>query len=241
MKDTFIVLLTAHLVGDFIFQNERLVKAKQKSFRYFLLHMVLIIIATLFIAGNFEKHAIWAYLGVFVSHFVIDSIKRIIKSYGFFIFIFDQTAHLVALFVISTLAPDIAIKSMWLKLFLINDYRWVLIFISGLVLCVPVGSIVISKATKTLVEQIKDKESNGLKNGGKTIGQLERMLTFFFVLTSQVSAIGFLFAAKSILRFGEIKDKDKRMEAEYIIIGTFMSFGWALIVSYLTNKALTLW
>jgi len=52
---------------------------------------------------------------------------------------------------------------------------------------------------------------------------------------------GFLFAAKSILRFGEIKDSHQRKMAEYIIIGTFLSFGWALITSYLTQQALRLW
>jgi hypothetical protein len=31
------------------------------------------------------------------------------------------------------------------------------------------------------------------------------------------------------LRFGEVKDPGQRMEAEYIMIGTFMSFGLAIL------------
>ena len=66
------------------------------------------------------------------------------------------------------------------------------------------------------------------------IGQWERALIFLFVCSGQFGSIGFLVAAKSIFRFGELKDRDNRMEAEYITIGTLMSFGWALVSAYLT-------
>jgi hypothetical protein len=58
------------------------------------------------------------------------------------------------------------------------------------------------------------------------------------VLTDQPNAIAFLIAAKSIVRFGEIKDASQRKVAEYIIIGTVLSFGWALLISMLTQKAI---
>ncbi len=38
-----------------------------------------------------------------------------------------------------------------------------------------------------------------------------------------------------ILRFGEIKDRENRMEAEYIIIGTLMSFGYGIFIAYVTQ------
>ena len=37
--------------------------------------------------------------------------------------------------------------------------------------------------------------------------------------------------------FGELKDNETRMEAEYIIIGTMLSFTWALAVAWLTQWA----
>jgi hypothetical protein len=61
------------------------------------------------------------------------------------------------------------------------------------------------------------------------------------LLMDQPNGIGFLIAAKSVLRFGEIKDPSQRKVAEYIIIGTFLSFGWALLISILTQKALRYW
>jgi hypothetical protein len=70
---------------------------------------------------------------------------------------------------------------------------------------------------------------------------LERILVMLLVLMEQPNGIGFLIAAKSILRFGEIKDANQRKVAEYIIIGTFLSFGWALLISVLTQKAIKYW
>lgn len=78
----------------------------------------------------------------------------------------------------------------------------------------------------------------GFAEGGKTIGQWERLLIMLFVLASAPTAIGFLVTAKSILRFGEIKDPNTQKEAEYIIIGTMMSFGFALVVAYATREVL---
>lgn len=72
--------------------------------------------------------------------------------------------------------------------------------------------------------------SSGLEDGGRVIGYLERLLIFIFLLANQFAAIGFLVAAKSIFRFGEFKDSENRMQAEYIIIGTFSSFIYAILV-----------
>jgi hypothetical protein len=49
-------------------------------------------------------------------------------------------------------------------------------------------------------------------------------------------AIGFLIAAKSILRFGELRAH--RKEAEYVIIGTMWSFVCGLLVA-LAARALS--
>jgi hypothetical protein len=77
--------------------------------------------------------------------------------------------------------------------------------------------------------------SRGLKKGGKIIGQLERAIIFLLVLAGRPEGVGFLIAAKSIFRFGEIKDFKQRQEAEYIIIGTFMSFGYGLLIAFITR------
>jgi hypothetical protein len=47
-------------------------------------------------------------------------------------------------------------------------------------------------------------------------------------------AIGFLIAAKSVFRFGDLKDSRNRKLTEYILIGTLLSFGIAIVTGILT-------
>jgi len=58
------------------------------------------------------------------------------------------------------------------------------------------------------------------------------------VLAGYPGGIGWLIAAKSIFRFGELKDPAQRMEAEYIIIGTLMSFVLGSILAFATRAVL---
>jgi len=69
-----------------------------------------------------------------------------------------------------------------------------------------------------------DERRDGLDYGGLWIGRLERILVVTFILLNHFEAIGFLVAAKSILRYGEISRGGSRSEAEYVLIGTMMSF-----------------
>lgn len=64
---------------------------------------------------------------------------------------------------------------------------------------------------------------------GKYIGILERLFVFIFVVTNHWEAIGFLLAAKSIFRFGDLRDSKDIQLTEYVLIGTLISFGLALL------------
>jgi hypothetical protein len=48
---------------------------------------------------------------------------------------------------------------------------------------------------------------------------------------------GFVVAAKSVLRFGEARNDQKL--AEYILIGTLLSFGLAIVAASVTKRVLT--
>lgn len=78
--------------------------------------------------------------------------------------------------------------------------------------------------------------NNGLQDGGRQIGLLERGLIFLFILANLPLGVGFLIGAKSILRFGTAS-RDQRT-AEYVIIGTLASFGWAIVAALATQAAL---
>ena len=73
--------------------------------------------------------------------------------------------------------------------------------------------------------------ARGFPDGGAIIGRLERLLIYCFVLSGQLGAVGFLVAAKSIFRFGELSNQQNRLEAEYITIGTLMSFTTGMLIA----------
>lgn len=63
---------------------------------------------------------------------------------------------------------------------------------------------------------------------GRVIGLLERMLIYFFVLNGQFGAVGFTLAAKGFTRFKELEN---RGFAEYVLIGTLLSSGVAMLIA----------
>lgn len=65
-------------------------------------------------------------------------------------------------------------------------------------------------------------------NRGRVIGMLERVLLYSFVLQAQYGAIGFVLAAKAFTRS---KALDDRAFAEYVLIGTLLSAGLALLTA----------
>lgn len=83
----------------------------------------------------------------------------------------------------------------------------------------------------------EEKEESGIKYAGLVIGFLERFIILTFVLLNQYSAIAFIFTAKSIARFEELKN---RIFAEYYLIGTLSSVSFTIfcgeIIKFLVNR-----
>jgi hypothetical protein len=70
---------------------------------------------------------------------------------------------------------------------------------------------------------------------GLVIGVLERALALTLVLTSQFSALGLILAAKALVRYQAMDDRDF---AEYVLIGTLTSLLLALLVGLAVRAAL---
>jgi hypothetical protein len=66
---------------------------------------------------------------------------------------------------------------------------------------------------------------------GRVIGFLERIFVFLFILLNQYTAIGFIIAAKGIVRY---PDFGKKSFNEYILIGTLLSVLFAMLFAYIT-------
>jgi hypothetical protein len=235
-----VALYTAHLSGDFLLQSRRVATGK-RDLRLLLVHGLTVAGVSYLLCGAWQSWQIPA--AVLVSHVGIDAIKARLSRQDLTVFVVDQLAHAI------TLVP-IAIAISWTGVGLYGvevfgaDYLRALILISGLVLSVRVGGFLVGLAVKPLLEELDRATADdqppgagsnrGFEQGGSIIGQLERALIFLFVLIGQPASIGFLIAAKSVFRFGELIEHRNRMEAEYIIIGTMMSFGHGVLVAHVT-------
>ncbi len=69
-----------------------------------------------------------------------------------------------------------------------------------------------------------------LPMAGKAIGMVERSLILSCVLLDQTAAIGFIIAAKSIFRFGDLTGQSERKLTEYVLLGTLLSVAMSVFI-----------
>ena len=69
---------------------------------------------------------------------------------------------------------------------------------------------------------------------------LERILLLTFIFAGYPEGIGFLLAAKSIFRFGDLQRTQELQQTEYVLIGTFLSFTIAIVIGYVAVWAMKL-
>lgn len=231
----FIKLLLAHLLGDFIWQPNSWVihkEANKHKSIYLYLHILLHGFLAVILIGeiNFIPYAVL----IAVTHGIVDLIKLSFqkKETKRTWFVIDQIAHLLILIGVVLLYQND-------KLILtgIDNRFWILI--TGIILVTKPTSIFI----KTIIsiwspESQNSHEDNSLANAGNYIGILERLFVVCFILTGHFEAIGFLLAAKSIFRFGDLKEAKDRKLTEYVMIGTLISFGIAILIGLIMQSLL---
>lgn len=240
MVSAFCELLTAYLLGNFIFPTEWISKRTRPIWSVAVSGAVVTLTSYLLL-GTFH----WRILVLLLlTHVAITATGAHATSDSAGSFLVGQCVHFVVVLGLAYYFPNAAKDGWWTTAVKPDLSRWYFASLSctsGIILCVPAGGVLIAKLIRPFTNEIRDNDIAGLTRGGQYIGWLERILVMLLVLIDQPNGIGFLIAAKSILRFGEIKDASQRKVAEYIIIGTFLSFGWALLISVLTQRAIKYW
>jgi hypothetical protein len=223
-------LLIAHFVGDFILQkrswiNDKLTKKWFSGSLY--LHVFIIGALSYLFSGYFTN--LWIPAVVMITHYFTDVWKSL-KGDILKFFLLDQLIHIFIIFLAwyFYIMPDIDLISAITAIF--NNPVILTIILAYLFVIWPAGYL-IAKITKPWQEQFDS--IKGLQDAGRWIGMIERILILTFVLINQFTGIGFLIAAKSILRFSDIKNAEDRKEAEYILLGTMVSFIFAIFVGLL--------
>ena len=226
MLALFIKLILAHFIGDFLLQPEKWVLHKEthkhKS-KYLYWHILVHFGALILVLqANFS---FWlGMLIVVISHYIIDVIKLNLKSVinNRLLFSLDQLAHLIVIaLVVNIYQPyQFTTNTLYNPSFLL--------LITGVLGVTVVSSVIM----KTIISKWYFKEDNNeesLENAGAYIGMLERLFVFAFIITQHWEGIGFLLAAKSVFRFGDLSKAKDRKLTEYILIGSLLSFGLAIL------------
>lgn len=223
-----IKLILVHLLGDFVLQPKSWVKEKEKKkakslklYLHFLIHGLLILLV-------FWNLQYWLLaLSVMLIHGLIDIAKLYFqkKNNKTSWFVIDQALHLISIFILWLVWTDTNLEiSLWLE----STSLW--IYVTALLFLTSVSGILIQVLLTKWSTSINDGKNQSLDNAGKYIGILERLFVFTFVILGRWEAIGFLLAAKSVFRFGDLKESKDRKLTEYILIGTLLSFGIAILI-----------
>lgn len=221
----FIKLFLAHLIGDFLLQPNKWVlhkEAKRVASKYLYFHVILHFAITMILLWNIR---LWKLaLLIMVSHYFIDLLKLYAnplfknKSIPFFI---DQVLHIVVLYCCAYFG------NLWehtLELF--QQLDWILL--TAVVFVSFPTAIIMGKLLENMSVQL-EMDHKSLPNAGKYIGILERFFVLAFIILGHWEAIGLLIAAKSVFRFNDLKESNSRKLTEYILIGTLLSFGIAIL------------
>lgn len=225
-----IKLLIAHVLGDFVFQPSSWVEDKRKNTyksKYFYFHGLVHLLALILLLG-FD----WSYwLSILIlvgSHLLIDLIKiNLDKRLNTrLLFAIDQILHILVIIGVVYMNEPFEIS-----LEKINSPEILLLILA--ILFITFVSSILMKIIMSKWVMKEDKTSDSLKNAGQYIGVLERLFIFIFIILDQWSAIGLLITAKSVFRFSDLSRAKDRKLTEYILIGTLMSFGLAIITGLL--------
>lgn len=228
-------LIIAHLLADFFFQPYKWVRDKQTlkiRSPWLLAHVGM---HALMMSLLLWDSGLWIMIAtITIIHYGIDLLKVYAQrdhTETFWYFL-DQALHFLTLFLCWQAFTEADFHGLF------NFGFEELVVLGGaILLTAPVGLSLKVFLNRWSVDLGTD---SSLEKAGSYIGILERLLVYVFVLSGHWEAIGFLIAAKSVFRFSDLKDAHNRRLTEYILIGTLLSFGVAILTGMLVSSFLRL-
>jgi len=236
-----VALIIGHLLADFYWQpmswvndrNSRHFKAKK-----LYLHVLVHGITSAIILAFWEYTYGWQQLStvllatavIMLSHYFID----IAKSYsnkGVVPFLLDQIAHIAVIIALCIYITDNQSLIAYVSALATNpNVLWV---VCGYLIILSPSAVFIRMMLERLTANFSSEGS--LPLAGQSIGMIERVLMLSFILLDQFAGLGFLLAAKSVFRFGDLSaSKDKKL-TEYVMLGTLLSVSVTLFVGLAVN------
>ncbi len=239
MLELTLKLLLAHLIADFVLQPGKWVESKKtkqyKSICLYLHAAIHFVVFSVLLCNHFKEY-FWGIIAITISHLIIDLGKSLVEKKGnnhnMLFFAIDQLLHFIVIgIVVLAYFPSPLNFDMLLS-------PGILLILIAILLATSVSMIIIklffskwNLAAVKSAEEEKD-EPESLKDAGKIIGIIERILIIIFINVNMPAGIGFLLAAKSVFRFGDLTNAKSKQLTEYILLGTLMSFTLAILIGY---------
>ncbi len=224
--------MVAHVVSDFFLQTNKICEGKcakgGTQFAYLTIHSGINALLAYTLVGLWDCWQIP--VAVFFTHYLIDYAKSAMGKSSVWLFITDQLAHLTVILVMWCWLTDI---HLWVVSDWLCDNRIWTVALCYMLALKP-ASILLGLFIANWTPANNDK--NSLPNAGAWIGYFERVLILTFMLVGCMEGIGFLLAAKSIFRFGELTKPREVKITEYVMIGTLSSFTIAILLGTIALK-----
>lgn len=227
--DLFLMLLLAHLIGDFYCQTDKTCADKRRrKWRSPHLYFHSVVIGVLSFVAVWKIEFLPWMLMLIASHLLIDGIKSG-RENKLEHFLLDQALHLAVIVIIAMICTC---QIGWMQTINLNIGAINLpVFITALLLCLKPANLLV----RCVLEKYHILEEEPLQEEpmsvGALIGSLERSLFLLFVVMGQYGAVGFILAAKSIIRYKEGSTR----KTEYVLAGTLMSLGIAVATGVLVR------
>ena len=229
------ILISIHLLADFLFQTSAYSEKKRKILKSLLLHCLIYFIVfeiVLLLILQFKK-AILIGMIICISHLLINFIKNKLEKIfpqrrlQIWIFSINQLIHfalLIGMYYIFNL--ENSVTNLYINLQGYENFKTIILYISVFSIIFEPASVFIRKLFISISSKTYPKENLEELKAGNIIGKLERIIIAILLLNNQFGLIGFVLTAKSIARFKQMEDKDF---AEKYLIGTLTSFLIVLI------------
>lgn len=239
-------LFTVHLLADFYLQPQSWIADRRRRLRstslvaHSMVHSVGYLLVLLWWNHSYGwgwqlVPALMATAALGLSHYLIDLTKSFAKNSAS-IFLLDQLLHWVMILLVWGYYCDgFAALHAWWQAFYQTSY--LAVFLAYLWVLKP-SSVLIQLLLQSWHSALpKQQAPQTLPEAGHHIGMLERLLILTFVLLEEYAGVGFLLAAKSVFRFGDLTRSAETKLTEYVLLGTLLSVS----CSFLPALLLKLW
>ena len=238
------ILISVHLLADFLFQTSAYSEKKRKKLKPLLLHCFIYFIAFEIVLLSILQFKKAFLLGMIISvlHFLINFTKnKLEKSFPqrrlqIWIFSISQLIHffiIIAMYFILNL--ENSVSNLYINLQGYENFKTIILYISVFSIIFELASVFIRKLFTSISPKTYPKANLEELKAGNIIGKLERIIIAILLLNNQFGVIGFVLTAKSIACFKQMENKDF---AEKYLIGTLTSFLIVLISVFILKGLL---